>query len=93
MHREYSALRAQPRSNDSRNVSDRFFDLERAGLREGLAQVLLGTTPRQNLRVLTSRAPVWIARLAFFDAEIQRDEWTADPVEQSGRKTVMLGYC
>lgn len=57
--------------------------LVRAPLRERHARIF---------RVLTSGASALIARFAFFaDTEIQRDEWTASPVEQAGGKTVVLG--
>jgi hypothetical protein len=91
MRCEHSALRTQSGSYDSRNVSDRLLDLERAALRERLAQIHFGTTPCNDLSVFTTRTSTRIAGFAFFaDTEVKRDEWAAGPVEQSRGKAVML---
>jgi hypothetical protein len=92
VHRENAALRAEARSHDSWNVSDRLLDLEGATLWKRFAQIRLRTTPCNDLSIFTLRTPARIAGFVLLpDTKIERDKWVAGSVEQSRGEAVMLG--
>lgn len=91
MHRENAALRPEARSDDSRNVSDRLCNFERATPWRWVAQIFFRTTPCNDLSVFTQRPPTRIGFMLLPDTKIKRDKWVAGPVEQSRGKAVMLG--